>query len=139
MSYIIKCCNCYFDIYLLEINQKPAIMDPNRVKILGIICIRDKHGKWSSKKELHKQWFHINGEVIFHSCFKCIYELLQNSTLRKKCSLYKGQCCLEHVNPFFDRSEYSSPSFFCYQCQYDLCFCIIKDEFNSIDRSYIIK
>ena len=55
MSYITKCCNCYFDMYLLEINQKPVIMDPNRVNILGTIRIKDKHEKWSSGKDLHKQ------------------------------------------------------------------------------------
>ena len=152
MSYIIRCCNCYFDMYLYEINQKPEIMDPGRQNILSILHIREKEEKKSSKKGLHEQWFHINGEIIFHSCFKCIYKVLQNSTFRKKVLIppytskfgviyeaLEGKCCLENVNPHFDKDKYFTSYFFCYPCQYDLCFHIINDKFNSIDKFYVIK
>ena len=46
MTYIIKCFNCcYFEINLLEINQKPEIMDPKRQNLLSIIRIREEKGK----------------------------------------------------------------------------------------------
>ena len=32
MTYINKCCNCYFDMYLLEINRTPKIMNPEKVE-----------------------------------------------------------------------------------------------------------
>ena len=120
--------------------------------------IRKKEEKRSSKKGLHEQWFHINGEIIFHSCFECIYKVLQNSVFRKKTfvirilrehcrslkfgniyKLHEGQYCLENVDLYFDKDECFSSSFFCYQCQYDLCFHIINDQLNSIDKSYVIK
>ena len=157
MSYIINCCNFYFDTYLYEINQNPAIMDPNRQNVLIIMRIREKEEKRSSKKGLHEQWFHVNREIIFHSCFECIYKVLQNSVFRKKAyvirilrqhcrslkfgniyELPESQCCLVNVNPYFDKDKYFSSSFFCYQCQYDLCFHIINDQLNFIDKSYVI-
>ena len=39
MTYIIKCFN---SCYLLEIHQKPEIMDPERQNLLSIIRIREK-------------------------------------------------------------------------------------------------
>ena len=42
MTYIIKCCNCYFGIYLLEINQRQEIMDPERKNLLSINRTREK-------------------------------------------------------------------------------------------------
>ena len=38
--------------------------------------------EWKAKNDLG-QWFLTDGEIIFHSCFGCIYQVLQNSTYRK--------------------------------------------------------
>ena len=131
MSYIIRCCNCYFEMYLYEINQKAEIMDPSRQNVLSIMRIREKG---QPKKRILAQWFNINGEVIFHSCFKCDYKVLQSFTLRKNSfilqilrehcyasnidSMYDSskdhQCCLENVNSYFDEDKYFNSNFFCY-------------------------
>ena len=42
MTYIIKCCNCYFGMYLLEINQRQEIVDPERKNLLSINRTREK-------------------------------------------------------------------------------------------------
>ena len=67
MTYVIKCCNCYFDMYLLEISKRPEIMDTNQRSFLSIIRIRKK------RKE---RWLHINGEIIFHLSFECVRKVL---------------------------------------------------------------
>ena len=59
-------------MYLLEINQRPEIMDPKSQNVLSIIRIREKRKEWEPKKDLLEQWLHVNGEILFHSCFKCI-------------------------------------------------------------------
>ena len=48
MTYIIKCFN---SCYLLEINQKPEIMDPERQNLLSIIRIREKKKERMGIKE----------------------------------------------------------------------------------------
>ena len=48
MTYIIKCFN---SCYLLEINQKPEIMDPERQNLLSIIRIREKQKERMGFKE----------------------------------------------------------------------------------------
>ena len=72
MTYIIKCCNCYFDMYLLEINRRPKIMDPERLNLLNIIRINDMRTEWKSKDDIRKQWFLMDREIVFHSCFDCV-------------------------------------------------------------------
>ena len=84
MAYLTECCNCYFDMYLLKINVRPEIMDPERKNLLSIIRTRGKKKEWKLKNDLLEQWFHIKGEIIFHSCFNCDYKVLQNSEYRKK-------------------------------------------------------
>ena len=71
-----------FDMYLLEINQRPELMDSEKPSLIDIICIRHKRTEWNAKNDLG-QWFLTDGEIIFHSCFGCIYQVLQNSTYRK--------------------------------------------------------
>ena len=76
-------------MHLYEINQTSTIIDSYQQNILSIMRIREKEEKRSSKKGLHELWFHINGEIIFHSCFECIYKVLQNSIFKKRCLLYE--------------------------------------------------
>ena len=71
-----------FDMYLLEINQRPELMDSEKPSLIDVICIRHKRTEWKAKNDLG-QWFLTDGEIIFHSCFGCIYQVLQNSTYRK--------------------------------------------------------
>ena len=72
MTYINKCCNCYFDMYLLEINRRPKIMDPERSNVLNIIRSNDMRTEWKSKDDIRKQWFLVDREIVFHSCFDCV-------------------------------------------------------------------
>ena len=76
MTYVIKCCNCYFDMYLLEISKRPEIMDTNQRSFLSIIRIRKKRKEWKSKNDLLERWLHINGEIIFHLSFECVRKVL---------------------------------------------------------------
>ena len=78
-----KCWNCYFDMYLLEINRKPKIMNPERSNLLSISCIKDMKTEWKSKDDMRKQWFLIDCEIVFHLCFDCVYKALQISSYRK--------------------------------------------------------
>ena len=52
MTYIIKCCNCFFDMYLLEINQRPEIMGLEGKNLLNIILIKNKWTEWKSKNDI---------------------------------------------------------------------------------------
>ena len=72
MSYVIRCFNCYFDMYLLEINLRPELMDSEKTDLPDIICIRHRRTEWKAKNDLG-QWFLTDSEIIFHSCFGCIY------------------------------------------------------------------
>ena len=150
MTYIIKCCNCYFDMYILEINRRLEIMDPERKNLLNIIRIKNKWTEWKSKNDILKQRFLINDEIVFHSCFGCIYKVLQNSTYRKKSlilEILKKKCvrlkfwsrsCLDLTNYNFDRNLYTSSDLFCYSCRERLCFHVINNYFNSIVQSFIV-
>ena len=70
-------------MYILEINRRLQIIDPERKNLLNIIRIKNKWTEWESKNDILKQWFLINGEIVFHSYFGCIYKVFQNSTYRK--------------------------------------------------------
>ena len=52
ISYAIKCCNCYFDMYLLEINQRPELMDSDKTGYIDIIRIRHRRTEWKAKNDL---------------------------------------------------------------------------------------
>ena len=82
MSYTIRCWNCYFNMYLLEINQRPKLMDFEKTGLIDIIRIRHRRTEWKTKNNLGK-WFLTDGEIIFNSWFGCIYQVLENWTYRK--------------------------------------------------------
>ena len=69
-------------MYLIGINQRSQLMDSEKTRLLDVIHIRHGRTDWKAKNDLGK-WFLTNGEIIFHSCFGCIYQVLQNSTYRK--------------------------------------------------------
>ena len=106
--------------------------------------------EWKAKNDLG-QWFLTDGEIIFHSCFGCIYQVLQNSTYRKNLPILKvlkkkcvtvdfwSRSCLDLSNYNFDRNLYIYSGSFCYFCQEYLCFHVIHNYFNFIDRSFILK
>ena len=50
--YRINCCNCFFDVYLIEINQNLQILKPSYQNQLNIMRIWEKR---STGKYLHKQ------------------------------------------------------------------------------------
>ena len=82
MLYAVRCCNCYSHMYLIGINQRSQLMDSEKTRLLDVIHIRHGRTDWKAKNDLGK-WFLTNGEIIIHSCFGCIYQVLQNSTYRK--------------------------------------------------------
>ena len=41
------------------------------------------------EKDLHKQWFYVQGEIIFHASFLCIYKVLRNSAFRKRTFIWE--------------------------------------------------
>ena len=145
-----NCWNCYFDMYLLEINLKRKIMNPQRSNLLSISCIKDMKTEWKWKDDILKQWFLIDREIVFHLCFDCVYKALQISSYRKnplilvmlgkKClgARFISRSCLEESNHELDRNFYVSPSSFCCMCQERLVFLVINKNFNSIDKSFIV-
>ena len=91
ITYIIKCCNCYFDKYLLEIDGRPETMNSERSNFLNIIRMKDMKTEWKSKDDIQKQWFLTDCEIVFHSCFDCAYKALQISGCRKKLKVLFGR------------------------------------------------
>ena len=122
MTYIIKCCNCYFDMYLVEINRRPKIMNPEKLNLLNIIRIKDVKTERKSNDDIPKQWFLIDSEIVFNSCFDCVYKALQISSYRKNAlilAMLEKKClgvrfisrsCLEETNQELNRNLYLSPS-----------------------------
>ena len=49
MPYAIRCCNCYSNMYLLETNKRPELMDSEKTSLLGIIHIRHRRTEWKAK------------------------------------------------------------------------------------------
>ena len=47
-------------------------MDPERLNLLNIIRINDMRTEWKSKDDIRKQWFLMDREIVFHSCFDCV-------------------------------------------------------------------
>ena len=88
MTYIIKCCNCYFDMYLLEINRRPKIMDPERSNVLNIIRMNDMRTEWKSKDDIRKQLFLNFSFFVFHLALKISYAI-------KCCNCYFDMYLLE--------------------------------------------
>ena len=146
MICIFKRCNCYFDMYLLEINRRRVIMDPERSDLLNIIRIKDMRTEWKSKDGMRKQWFLIDSEIVFNSCFDCVYKALQISSYRKNAlilAMLEKKClgvrfisrsCLEETNHELNRNFHVSPSTFYRMCQERLVFHVINKYFNSINR-----
>ena len=88
MTYIIKRCNCYFDMYLLEINRRPKVMDPERSNVLNIIRINDMRTEWKSKDDIWKQLFLNFSFFVFHLALKISYAI-------KCCNCYFDMYLLE--------------------------------------------
>ena len=125
-----------FDMYLLEINQRPELMDSEKPSLIDVICIRHKRTEWKAKNDLG-QWFLTDGEIIFHSCFGCIYQVLQNSTYRKNSPI------LEVLKKSVLRSSFGQDLVWILATiiliEKCLCFHVINNYFNLIDRSFIVK
>ena len=150
ISYAIRCCNFYFDMYLLEINQRSELMDSEKTCYIAIIRLRHRRTEWKAKNDL-RQWFLTDGEIIFHSCFGCIHQALQNSTYRKYSPILevlKNKCvavefwsrsCLDLSNYNFDRNLHINSGSFCCFCQEYPCFHVVNNYFNLIDSSFIVK
>ena len=47
-------------------------MDPERSNVLNIIRSNDMMTEWKSKDDIRKQWFLVDREIVFHSCFDCV-------------------------------------------------------------------
>ena len=58
-------------------------MDPERSNLLNIISIKDMKTEWKSKDDIRKKWFLTDREIVFHSCFDCVYKALEISSYRK--------------------------------------------------------
>ena len=150
MLYAVRCCNCYSHMYLIGINQRSQLMDSEKTRLLDVIHIRHGRTDWKAKNDLGK-WFLTNGEIIFHSCFGCIYQVLQNSTYRKNLPILKvlkkkcvtvgfwSRSCLDLSNYNFDRNLYIYSGSLCHSCQEYLYFHVINNYFNFIDRSFTVK
>ena len=80
MPFRINCCNCLFDMYLLEINQNPQLLEVNYENQIKILRLREKR---SMDNDLHKHWLNFNGNITFCACFSCVYKVLHNSAFRK--------------------------------------------------------
>ena len=149
MPHTIRCCNCYFDMYLLEINQRLELMHSEKTGLLDIIRIRYRRTEWKAKIDLG-QWFLTNGEIIFHSCFGCIYQVLQNSTYRKNSPI------LEVLKKSVLRSSFGQDLVWILAtiilieiCIFilvrfailvkSICLYVINNYFNFIDRSFLVK
>ena len=104
-------------------------MDPERSNVLNIIRSNDMRTEWKSKDDIRKQWFLVDREIVFHSCFDCVWKALQISSYRqnplilamleKKCLSVRfiSRSCLEETNYELDRNLYVFPSLFCRTCQ----------------------
>ena len=57
-------------------------MDLERSNLLNIIRIKDMRTELKSKDGIQKQLFLIDGEIVFHPCFDCVYKALQISSYR---------------------------------------------------------
>ena len=71
VKYVVICCNCLFDFYLLEFNKNPDLLLVPRKNMQKIFKLRNKwycDGTWHQEK-----WFKLRYDHIFHACFKCIY------------------------------------------------------------------
>ena len=77
----INCCNCLFDMYLLEINRNLQLLEVNYENQIKILPLRKK---WNTYNNLHKNWLNFNGNIIFHASFSCVYKVLHNSAFRKR-------------------------------------------------------
>ena len=42
--------NCYFDIYLLKIKQRPKLMDSEKTGLIEVTRIRHRRTEWKAKK-----------------------------------------------------------------------------------------
>ena len=105
-----------FDMYLLKINRNSQLLEVNYKNQIKILRLREK---WSTHNDLHKHWSNFNGNIIFHACFSCVYEvlLIQHSEsvnsfweiLRKECrsAMYRDI----YSDELFGRNEYFSSLF----------------------------
>ena len=151
MTYVIKCCNCYFDMYLLEINQRPELIDSEKKKtgLIDIIRIRHRRTKRKAKKWAMAMvsyrwwinisfafWMYLSSIAKFNIKNSLILEVLKKSVLWVSFGLY---LVLDLSKYNFDRNLYIYSGFFCHFCQEHLFFHVINNYFNFIDRSFILK
>ena len=121
------------------------LKDYEKTGLMYIIRLRHRRTEWKAKNDLG-QWFLTDGEMIFHSCFGCIYHVLQNSAYRKNSPILEvakkksvavefwSRSLLDLSNYNFDRNLYIYSSSFCYFYEEYLCFHVINNYFNFIDR-----
>ena len=135
-------------MYLLEINRRPIITNPEKSNLLNTIRIKDMKTKWKSKDVIRKQWFLIDRKIVFHSWYDCVYKTRQISSYRK------NQLILEMLKksvlvlglsqgPVWKKLIMNSTGI----CMFALAHCVvcvrnvfhvINKHFNSIDKSFIV-
>ena len=59
-------------------------MNPEKLNLLNIIRIKDVKTERKSNDDIPKQWFLIEREIAFNSCFDSVYKPLQISSYRTK-------------------------------------------------------
>ena len=81
----IICCNCFFDLCLVEINGDPRLLDiASEENLITFLRMRDKW--WSSSSDnawYLENWNNFYDNRIFHACHKCIFDALFFTKFRR--------------------------------------------------------
>ena len=79
IPYKIICCNnFFFDLYMVEINEDPGLLDiVSEENLVKFLRLRDKWSSSSSDNAWYlKNLYHFYDNSIFHACQKCVFNVL---------------------------------------------------------------
>ena len=79
IPYKIICCNnFFFDLYMVEINEDPGLLDiVSEENLVKFLRLRDKWSSSSSDNAWYlKNLYHFYDNSIFYACQKCVFNVL---------------------------------------------------------------
>ena len=141
----ISCCNCYFNYYLLKINEDPEFLK-----------VRTANPNEWPKALSFQTWYNEMPGLLFHACKTCISKILEitkadncnkvRKIMNSMCCFINSQLlaeenCLDKVHFWLNhRIKYGDTlDIGCLQCKSKLCTMIIYKELNLLDKSYTIR
>ena len=147
---MIICCNCFFHQYFFRINKENDFSEKLRSNGPFPWSVLDERltigpvlgGRFSFDYQgaIRPVWFSRDTCILFHVCIKCltnVFDITVDANDTTVDDVFRKTCCFADRTWFLEYDYDLNKS--CEECLLKLCFKVVKDMFNILDKTHIIK